>query len=342
MTPGGCGFIIQGGSMNKEMKLNILLEGQKSGVAQTCRKHGLSRTLYYRWLKRYQAQGLEGLADPGRSFVPANRTRPEVEAVVLLLIRKYPRYGPRAVNYLLEESGYRISESAVFNIMKRNQLTQMEQRLKFARKNDAPMKATDYDIHEVLSGECWIAWATELGTFSPMGSVYEFTIFDLKSRIACSRLYDTMSFENFEDLFTAVALPVAQTLKLSIRYLCFFDQRRIFGKPRQHALTRIEDILHDNGLDTKIHFLNPSDDLKEIPALKKEYTRTSLAYILPHISQGNSFSHVKLLFQQWIRDYNINHRMDYEDGRFTPVEYHTEKTHRKIILPLWAYINRDY
>lgn len=328
--------------MNKEMKLSILLEGQKNGISLTCRKHDLSRTLYYRWLKRYQTQGLEGLVDFGRDFAPANKTSPEITAVVLSLIRKYPRYGPKAINYLLEEMDVSISESAVFNIMRRNQLSSIEQRLQFSRKPDTASKDTSYDIHESQSGECWIAWATDLGTFSSLGTVFEFTIFDLKSRIACSRLYETMSFHNFEDLLTAVALPVAQTLKLNISYLCFFDQKKIFGKSKQSALLQIEDILHDNGLGTKIHFFTPDENLKEIPDLRKEYTKSSLSYILPHISEGNSFSHVRLLFQQWIRDYNINQKLDFQEGLFTPVEYHTKKTHRKLILPLWAYINRDY
>lgn len=328
--------------MNREMKLNILLEGQKTGVSQTCRKHGLSRTLYYRWLKRYQTQGLEGLTDFSKDFVPVNKTSPEITALVLSLIRKYPKYGPKALNYLLEEMSIQISESAVFNIMKRNQLTSMKSRLHFSRKADPAAVNTDYDIFDAQSGECWIAWATDLGSFSPMGSVYEFTIFDLKSRIACSRLYDTMAFHNFEDLLTAVALPVAQTLKLRIRYLCFFDQKKIFGRTKPSFLSQIEGILQDNGLDMKIHFLSPDEDLKEIPDLRREYTRASLSYILPHISEGSSFSHVKLLFQQWIRDYNINQKLEYKEGRLTPIEYHTEKVQGKLILPLWAYINRDY
>ena len=38
-------------------------------VAATCRYYGISRQCYYRWLRRYEADGLDGLKD-----APAGRT----------------------------------------------------------------------------------------------------------------------------------------------------------------------------------------------------------------------------------------------------------------------------
>lgn len=32
-------------------------------VAQTCRYHGIGRQTFYKWLGRYEEQGLEGLRD---------------------------------------------------------------------------------------------------------------------------------------------------------------------------------------------------------------------------------------------------------------------------------------
>ena len=39
-------------------------------VAATCRYYGISRNCYYKWLRRYEAEGLEGLKD--RSSAPHN------------------------------------------------------------------------------------------------------------------------------------------------------------------------------------------------------------------------------------------------------------------------------
>jgi transposase-like protein len=35
-------------------------------VAMTCRYYGISRQVYYRWLRRYQEQGVDGLPDLSR------------------------------------------------------------------------------------------------------------------------------------------------------------------------------------------------------------------------------------------------------------------------------------
>ena len=35
-------------------------------VAMTCRYYGISRQVYYRWLRRYQEQGIEALPSPCR------------------------------------------------------------------------------------------------------------------------------------------------------------------------------------------------------------------------------------------------------------------------------------
>jgi putative transposase len=44
-------------------KEKILLDIQRLGVTIGCRKHNVSKTLYYYWLNRYNAHGLEGLED---------------------------------------------------------------------------------------------------------------------------------------------------------------------------------------------------------------------------------------------------------------------------------------
>ena len=44
-------------------KEKILIDIQNLGVVAGCRKHNISRQLYYYWLDRYNASGLEGLED---------------------------------------------------------------------------------------------------------------------------------------------------------------------------------------------------------------------------------------------------------------------------------------
>ncbi len=44
-------------------KERIILDIQGLGVTAGCRKHGISKTLYYYWVNKYESSGLEGLED---------------------------------------------------------------------------------------------------------------------------------------------------------------------------------------------------------------------------------------------------------------------------------------
>ncbi len=47
-------------------KEKIILDIQSLGVTVGCRKHNIAKTLYYEWVERYNASGLEGLEDRRR------------------------------------------------------------------------------------------------------------------------------------------------------------------------------------------------------------------------------------------------------------------------------------
>lgn len=329
--------------MQKDLRFKIISEGMKNGVSVTCRKYNISRTLYYRWFKRYKSQGIDGLEDIKKDFVPTNKTNIEIENALLNLIREYPHYGPRALKYLFDELGYGISESAVYNIMKRNNLTKKDFRIKFAKKPDHKITTSIPSLTKLNSGECWLFWITDYGYYENLGSIYEYTLYDLKSRIACTRLYSQVSFENFENLLTAVAMPVAQTLHLKINYLCFFKDDKILKRLGKTFKSKISKITADNGFDFNIHILTTrNDDIDTIDALRKKYTEGCLSFLMPLIHEKMTFVELKIKFQDYVRDYNLNYKSIFEDEDFSPVQYHNKLTNTKLILPLWAYIDRKY
>ena len=86
--------------MKKDFRFKIISDGLKDGVSATCRKYNISRTLYYRWLKRYQANGIDGLKDMQKDFVPVNKTDIHIESALLNLIKDYPHYGPKALKQI--------------------------------------------------------------------------------------------------------------------------------------------------------------------------------------------------------------------------------------------------
>ncbi|HAS74072.1 MAG TPA: hypothetical protein DCS67_08000 [Clostridiales bacterium UBA8960] len=316
--------------MDAEKKLRIISEGQENGVSATCIKYGISRTLYYRWLNRYKAFGFDGLYPIKKTFVPVNKTPTQTVDSVLMLIKRYPAYGPREIKYLLEEIGLIISESAVYNIMKREGLSTKEKRLRYSKKRIASVQNKLPLFDAMTSGECWLFWTTCYGHHQHYGTLYEYTILDYKSKIACSRLYDRLSDECFEDLLTAVAIPVAQSLSFKTKYLCSFEA------------FNIQSILQSSGLDATLHLLKEEDLRSEIIEIKKAFTQHCLSYLMPFIHSNRSISEVKLLLQRHIRNYNLNHKLTYGDLECSPIEYHSIATGTNRILPLWAYIDRLY
>ena len=64
-------------------KERILLDIQTLGVIAGCRKYGLARTLYYEWLDKYNASGLEGLEDRRGKNMDAHVKRLEKENRIL-------------------------------------------------------------------------------------------------------------------------------------------------------------------------------------------------------------------------------------------------------------------
>jgi transposase len=326
--------------MNKSQKFSILSEGFEYGVSETCRKYNISRTLYYRWLNRYKANGIEGLNDQKKVFTPNNKTSEHIEKTILDLVRTYPEYGPRAIKYLLEELNIKMSESAVFNVMKRHNLSNKQLRLKFSKQRKTSIVSRLPAFETINSGECLVFWITNYGTFDQVGSLYEYTLIDYKSKIACSRLYDDINFEYFEDILAAVAIPVIQTLNFNVSYLCLLNDDEIIRRMKKGFKSTLSHILERNSFDVKMHVLNTTQEIEAVQKLKSEYTGDCLSFLLPLIHDGLDFSELKVRFQHHVRDYNISPSLD--KNRRAPVSYHISQTNSKLILPLWAYIERAY
>jgi transposase len=75
-------------------------------VTEVASRFGVGRQSVHRWLARYEAGGLEGLAD--RSHRPdscPHQMDPQVEAQVLEWRRRHPGWGPRRLVHEAERAG---------------------------------------------------------------------------------------------------------------------------------------------------------------------------------------------------------------------------------------------
>ncbi|WP_409428439.1 IS481 family transposase [Mycobacterium sp. SMC-11] len=123
-------------------------------VCQVASKVGVSRQTLHAWLARYEAEGLEGLADRSHRPVSCPHQMPaSVEAVVLELRRSRPYWGPRRLVFELAKRDVSPlpSASAVYRALLRAGLIDPTLRDRRSRKwkrweRGAPMELWQMDV----------------------------------------------------------------------------------------------------------------------------------------------------------------------------------------------------
>lgn len=112
--------------MSQRYEFCHLASEPESNVSALCQQYHISRRTGYKWLHRFQEEGIDGLVDHSRHPLHSpNRTHIVIEAQVLDLRREYPDWGPRKLHRLLRD---RLSEdrlpsiATIARILKRNGL----------------------------------------------------------------------------------------------------------------------------------------------------------------------------------------------------------------------------
>ena len=113
-------------------RLRILQRAQELGnVSAACREAGISRTLFYRWKKRFLLYGADGLhprrtaARPGRP-VQLDTTK---ERRIVAMALTWPTWGPQRVSDQLRREGVTVSATTVWRALHRLGLGTRAQRL---------------------------------------------------------------------------------------------------------------------------------------------------------------------------------------------------------------------
>jgi transposase InsO family protein len=210
-------------------------------VAERC---GVARQTVHRWLARYRADGIEGLAD--RSHAPRQhpwRIAAETEALICELRRAHCRRGPRRLVFELGRRGYPgLSRSTVYRVLVRHHLIEpvprrrrREQYIRWERP--APMLLWQLDVTASLfladGRECKIITGIDdHSRFCVIATV----VMRATARAVCSAFVDAMR---------AHGVP-AEVLSDNGKQ---FTGR--FGKPRP-AEVLFERICRENGITQRL------------------------------------------------------------------------------------------
>jgi transposase len=105
-----------------ENRYRMIIEPERSGktISDVCIAFGVSRETWYKWKRRYDAYGIDGLKDQSRK--PHNiknvKVTEKLEKLVLEL-RLNNRFGPMRIRFRLKRKyGVSLGTKTIYNILK--------------------------------------------------------------------------------------------------------------------------------------------------------------------------------------------------------------------------------
>src|SRR6266498_4157768 len=92
-----------------ELRLEVLLEPERTGesVAEVCRRREISRQSYYRFKRRYEAEGAEGLeARSRRPLSSPGQIDARLEVEICRMRKDHQTWGARRIRTELRRAGH--------------------------------------------------------------------------------------------------------------------------------------------------------------------------------------------------------------------------------------------
>ncbi|MEO5617490.1 MAG: IS481 family transposase [Candidatus Eisenbacteria bacterium] len=174
----------------KRLFINAYVRGALS-ISELCTRFGVSRKTGYKWIRRFEAQGLPGLED--RSRRPQTSpfaTDREITTAILELRRRHPFWGAKKLLQILHRRHPRSrwpARSTVCDLLKRNGLVESRTRRRYPGHGGRPTTPM------TAPNEIWCA--DSKGEFKTSDGIYCYplTVTDGYSRylIACQGLGST-------------------------------------------------------------------------------------------------------------------------------------------------------
>jgi transposase len=175
---------------NHKLALLRHVEEVSGNVAASCRYYGVSRQAYYAWLKRYEAEGFEGLKD--RSSAPHHSpTATDAEVVEKILwLRQQYHFGPQKITmYLKRYHDIEISASGVWRILKKVGLNRLPASQRYKRRETRWKRYEKQRPGHALQVD--VKFIEPLGQVGKKKRYYQYTAIDDCTRLRVLRAYPT-------------------------------------------------------------------------------------------------------------------------------------------------------
>jgi transposase InsO family protein len=192
-------------AMSQRHEFVMLASHEQANIRQLCGRFSIGSATAYKWLHRFEAQGLPGLEELSRRPQHSpTRTAEELEQVVIDLRKKHPAWGCRKLRHRLIALGHSVvpSPSTITAILRRHQLLDPKE----SAKHQAFQRYERASPNEL--------WQMDFkGEFKlPQGRCYPLTILDDHSRFAialqaCARNTRNITQTALIQVFRRYGLP---------------------------------------------------------------------------------------------------------------------------------------
>jgi len=180
-------------------RLRVLRDAERLGnVSEACRRHGMSRTLFYRLRRRLEQYGPDGVHPKRRQ---ARRGRPpavsvQLERRVIALALAWPTCGPQWYSDALAREGVTLAATTIWRLLRRQQLGSRRARLAVLERASAATtglltERTAKVVRHVQAdtpGELVSLDTFYVGKLKGVGTVWQITACDVASSFAWARL----------------------------------------------------------------------------------------------------------------------------------------------------------
>jgi putative transposase len=131
--------------MDERMAFIVDWQREEMTIADLCRFYGVSRKTGYKWIERFEAEGMDGLKDRSRAPHDHPNAVGEAETAAIVAVRaKHPTWGPKKIKAWLADRHAHMrwpAQSVMATILERHGLVKHRRRRRHVPPNPTPLSA---------------------------------------------------------------------------------------------------------------------------------------------------------------------------------------------------------